>query len=109
MMPIDTSHVYSRPMPGPFGRVSAPPPHFPEGGPVPARDLVGRETYMRRLAERLGDGNHVLVAGPRRIGKPSIILEVLPRLRRRGSPTRYADRRGGTGIRGTGARLAAAW
>src|SRR5713101_3515772 len=42
-------------MPGPFGRVSAPPPHFPVGGPVPASDLVGRETYIRRLVERLID------------------------------------------------------
>src|SRR6266571_5044400 len=92
-------------MPGPFGRVSAPPPHFPVGGPVPARDLVGRETYMRRLVERLGDGNHVLVAGPRRIGKTSIILEVLRRLRRRGALTAYVDCLGATDVRGLGERL----
>jgi AAA+ ATPase superfamily predicted ATPase len=72
---------------------------------VPASDLVGREPYMRRLAERLGDGNHVLVAGPRRIGKTSIILEVLRRLRRRGSLTAYVDCLGATDIRGLGERL----
>jgi AAA+ ATPase superfamily predicted ATPase len=72
---------------------------------VPASDLVGRETYMRRLAERLGDGNHVLVAGPRRIGKTSIILEVLRRLRRRGALTAYVDCLGATDIRGLGERL----
>jgi AAA+ ATPase superfamily predicted ATPase len=66
---------------------------------------VGRETYMRRLAERLGDGNHVLVAGPRRIGKTSIILEVLRRLRRRGAVTAYVDCLGATDIRGLGERL----
>src|SRR6195256_1995843 len=92
-------------MPGPFGRVSAPPPHFPVGGPVPASDLVGRETYIRRLVERLGDGNHVLVAGPRRIGKTSILLEVLRRLRRRGALTGYVDCLGATDIRGLGERL----
>src|SRR2546425_13142174 len=92
-------------MPCPFGRVSAPPPHFPVGGPVPARDLVGRETYMRRLAERLGDGNHVLVAGPRRIGKTSVILEVLRRLRRRGALAAYVDCLGATDVRGLGERL----
>jgi hypothetical protein len=92
-------------MPGPFGRVSAPPPHFPVGGPVPASDLVGRETYIRRLVERLGDGNHVLVAGPRRIGKTSIILEVLRRLRRRGALTAYVDCLGATDVRGLGERL----
>ena len=106
MIPIDTSHVYlANYMPGPFGRVSAPPPHFPVGGPVPASDLVGRETYIRRLVERLGDGNHVLVAGPRRIGKTSIILEVLRRLKRRGAHTAYVDCLGATDIRGLGERL----
>src|SRR6266542_5267532 len=97
--------MYIRAMPGPFGRVSAPPPHFPVGGPVPASDLVGRETYIRRLSERLSDGNHVLVAGPRRIGKTSIILEVLRRLRRRGALTAYVDCLGATDIRGLGERL----
>src|SRR5467141_1299204 len=97
--------MYIPGMPGPFGRVSAPPPHFPVGGPVPASDLVGRETYMRRLVERLGDGNHVLVAGPRRIGKTSIILEVLRRLHRRGALTAYVDCLGATDIRGLGERL----
>jgi AAA+ ATPase superfamily predicted ATPase len=66
---------------------------------------VGRETYIRRLVERLGDGNHVLVAGPRRIGKTSIILEVLRRLRRRGALTGYVDCLGATDIRGLGERL----
>jgi uncharacterized protein len=81
-------------------------PYFPVGGPVPAADLVGRETYLRRLAERLDDGQHVLVAGPRRIGKTSIILEALRRLRRRGAHTAYVDCLGATDIRGLGERLA---
>ena len=93
-------------MPGPFGKVAAPPPHFPVGGPVPAADLVGRETYIRRAVERLADGNHLLVAGPRRIGKTSIILEVLRRLRRKGALTAYVDCLGPTDMRGLGERLA---
>jgi AAA+ ATPase superfamily predicted ATPase len=88
-----------------LGRVLAPPPHFPVGGPVPAADLVGRETYIRRIAERLTDGNHVLIAGPRRIGKTSLILEVLRRLRRRGALTAYVDCLGATDVRGLGERL----
>ncbi len=72
---------------------------------MPPSDLVGRETYIRRLVERLGDGNHVLVAGPRRIGKTSIILEVLRRLRRRGALTAYIDCLGATDVRGLGERL----
>src|SRR5919198_6455149 len=81
-------------------------PYFPVGGPVPAADLVGREAYLRRLVDRLGDGNHVLLAGPRRIGKTSIILETLRRLRRRGAQTAYVDCLGATDIRGLGERLA---
>src|SRR5437588_1533381 len=92
-------------MPSPFGRVTAPPPHFPVGGPVPASDLVGRETYIRRIAERLEDGQHVLLAGPRRIGKTSLILEVLRRLRRRGALTAYVDCLGATDVRGLGEQL----
>src|SRR5437763_4993303 len=98
--------MYIRSMPSPFGRVAAPPPHFPVGGPVPASDLVGRETYIRRVAERLEDGQHVLLAGPRRIGKTSIILEALRRRRRRGAHTAYVDCLGATDVRGLGERLA---
>src|SRR2546423_14380955 len=84
------------------------PPYFPVGGPVPAADLVGRETYLRRLIERLEDGQHVLVAGPRRIGKTSIILEALRRLRRRGLYTAYVDCLGAAENRGPRGRLARA-
>ncbi|TME71805.1 MAG: ATP-binding protein [Chloroflexi bacterium] len=81
-------------------------PYFPVGGPVPAADLVGREMYLRRLTERLEDGQHVLISGPRRIGKTSIIIEALRRLRRRGAYTAYVDCLGATDIRGLGERLA---
>src|SRR3989442_11665752 len=93
-------------MPRPFAPVPAPPPHFPVGGPVPAAGLVGREGYLRRLVERLEDGQHVLVAGPRRIGKTSLVLEALRRLRRRGQHTAYVDCLGATDLRGLGERLA---
>src|SRR3989442_12638964 len=83
-------------------------PYFPVGGPVAAADLVGRESYLRRLVDRLEDGNHVLIAGPRRIGKTSIILEALRRLKRRGAHTAYVDCLGATDIRGLGERLAGA-
>lgn len=81
-------------------------PHFPVGGPVPAEDLVGREPYLRSTAARLGDGEHLLIAGPRRIGKTSVILEVLRRLRRRGAVTAYVDCLGATDVRGLAERLA---
>lgn len=83
-----------------------PTPHFPIGGPVPAADLVGREAYLRRLTQRLGDGTHVLVAGPRRIGKTSIILEALRRLGRAGAVVAYVDCLGATDLRGLAEQLA---
>src|SRR5256886_13566405 len=64
-------------------------PYFPVGGPVPPADLVGREPYLRRLVDRLEDGNHVIVAGSRRLGKAPIILAARRRPKRRGGPTRY--------------------
>ena len=78
---------------------------FP-AGPVPAADLVGREAYIRRATARLADGNHILIAGPRRIGKTSVMLEILRRLRRKGLYTAYVDCMGATDIRGLGERLA---
>jgi AAA+ ATPase superfamily predicted ATPase len=87
-------------------RAAAVSPYFPVGGPVAAADLVGRESYLRRLVDRLEDGTHVLVAGPRRIGKTSIILEALRRLRRRGAHTAYVDCLGATDARGLAERLA---
>jgi len=80
--------------------------YFPLGGPVPAADLVGRESYIRRAAARLADGNHILIAGPRRIGKTSVMLEILRRLRRKGMHTAYVDCMGATDLRGLGERLA---
>src|SRR6266545_8163064 len=93
----------------PLLAVAAPPgPHFPVGGPVPADDLVGREPYMRSTTARLAEGEHLLIAGPRRIGKTSVIFEVLRRLRRKGVVTAYVDCLGATGVRGLGERIAGA-
>ncbi len=89
----------------PLGRAALG-PYFPVGGPVPGEDLVGREPYMREAAERLAEGEHLLIAGPRRIGKTSVILEVLHRLRRKGFITAYVDCLGATGMRSIAERLA---
>ena len=92
-------------MPRPFAKAPLPAAYFPLGGPVPAADLVGREGYIRRAAARLADGNHILIAGPRRIGKTSVMLEILRRLRRKGLHTAYVDCLGATDVRGLGERL----
>ena len=72
---------------------------------MPAEDLVGREAYIRRTVARLTDGQHVILAGPRRIGKTSLVLEVLRRLRRKGALVAYVDCLGATDLRGLGERL----
>ena len=92
-------------MPRPFAKAPLPSAYFPLGGPVPAADIVGRAGYIRRAATRLADGNHILIAGPRRIGKTSVMLEILRRLRRKGLHTAYVDCMGATDIRGLGERL----
>src|SRR3979490_529158 len=92
-------------MPRPFAKAPLPAAYFPLGGPVPAADLVGREAYIRRATARLADGSHILIAGPRRIGKTSVMLEILRRLRRKGLHTAYVDCMGATDIRGLGERL----
>src|SRR5256886_7011359 len=62
-------------------------PYFPVGGPVAAADLVGREPYLRRLVDRLEDGNHVIVAGPRRGGENPVIPRGRCRVKRPRGPT----------------------
>ena len=93
-------------MPRPFSRSAPPAAHFPVGGPVPGADLIGREAYLRGLVTRLQDGSHLVVSGPRRIGKTSVVLEALRRLGRRGSLTAYVDCMGATDLHGFGERLA---
>ena len=93
-------------MPRPFAKPALAPAYFPLGGPVPPADLVGREAYIRGAVARLADGIHILVAGPRRIGKTSVLLEILRRLRRKGLHTAYVDCLGATDVRGLGERLA---
>lgn len=57
---------------------------FPLGGPVPEGDIVGREDFIITLATRLAEGQSVMLAGPRRIGKTSLAFEVLRRLKDKG-------------------------
>jgi len=57
---------------------------FPLGGPVPEDDIVGREDFIISLETRLAEGQSVMLAGPRRIGKTSIANEVLRMLKKKG-------------------------
>jgi hypothetical protein len=64
---------------------------FPLGKLVPAADLVRREPIVERLVLRLESGQSVVLAGPRRTGKSSVLAEVLGRLRERGFVTAMVD------------------
>ncbi|WP_242839597.1 AAA family ATPase [Desulfofundulus thermocisternus] len=64
---------------------------FPVGGPVSEKDIVDREDFITSLQIRLGDGQSVMLAGPRRIGKTSIAYEVLRRLKEQGFYTASVD------------------
>ncbi|MGI6120502.1 MAG: AAA family ATPase [Desulfosporosinus sp.] len=64
---------------------------FPLGGPVSERDIVDREDFLVSLGTRLLEGQSIMLAGPRRIGKTSLALEVLRRLKTKGSYVGFVD------------------
>lgn len=64
---------------------------FPLGGPVSERDIVDREDFIQSLEIRLGNGHSIVLSGPRRIGKTSIALEVLRRLKAKGYYVGFVD------------------
>jgi hypothetical protein len=54
---------------------------FPTDDPVKPDLLIGRMDDVRDLASRLGDGTHMVMAGPRRTGKSTVGLAALQRVR----------------------------
>jgi uncharacterized protein len=63
---------------------------FP-GDFVGPEDLVGRDGFIRQVAERLRSGRNVVLMAPRRTGKTSIAREVLRRLGSAHVLTAYVD------------------
>jgi hypothetical protein len=64
---------------------------FPLGGPVSKKDIVDREDFLVSLGTRLSEGQSIMLAGPRRIGKTSLALEVLRRLKTKDSYVAFVD------------------
>jgi hypothetical protein len=64
---------------------------FPTDDPVTADLLIGRVSDVRDLAARLGDGTHMVMAGPRRTGKSTVGLASLERVRSPGVYTAHVD------------------
>ncbi len=57
---------------------------FPTDQPIPASQMIGRETDVREITTALGAGSNLVVAGPRRTGKTSVCDAALGRLAKRG-------------------------
>jgi hypothetical protein len=53
---------------------------FPTDDPVKPDLLIGRGSDVRDLASRLGEGTHMVMAGPRRTGKSTVGLATLQRI-----------------------------
>ncbi len=58
---------------------------FPLGVPVEPQDVLHAPAFLKEVTDRLWDGQSVMIAGPRRVGKSSAAYEVLRRLRERGA------------------------
>lgn len=65
------------------------PYHF--GSPVTASHFCDRETEVADLLQRMRDGVHVFLLGPRRYGKSSIVQRALQGFRADGGRVGYAD------------------
>ena len=57
---------------------------FPTGTPVRGENLIGREDEISQIIKLLQNHQSVILIGPRKYGKTSILLEVLERLKKNG-------------------------
>ena len=64
---------------------------FPTDQPIPASQMIGRDTDIREIATGLAAGSNLVVAGPRRSGKTSVCDAALGRLGRKGFYTVSID------------------
>ncbi|KLU61793.1 archaeal ATPase [Peptococcaceae bacterium CEB3] len=64
---------------------------FPFGMPVPKEEIIDREDFLMSVKNRLLMGQNLVLAGPRRIGKTSLALELLRQLKDEGYYTVFVD------------------
>lgn len=81
---------------------------FSFGAPVVGHDLIGRDNDIERMLSDLRGGQSLLLPGPRRIGKSSVVLECLRRLKLEGFDTAYVDLMSVNSIRELANEIAAA-
>jgi len=51
--------------------------HNRVGSPVTGDDFFNRKEFVRQVSDKLREGNHVLLAAPRRFGKTSIMYRLM--------------------------------
>ncbi len=51
--------------------------HNRVGPPVRGEDFFGRDGFVRQVSDKLREGNHVLLAAPRRFGKTSVMYRLI--------------------------------
>lgn len=61
------------------------------GKPVTGKNFIGREKELNLLLEYMRMGQSVVLIGPRRFGKTSLVLEVLLRLKKEKMYTAFVD------------------
>jgi uncharacterized protein len=61
------------------------------GNPVDGDDFFGREEELKQLRGAVAAGNHVLLVGPRRVGKSSLVAELARQLSKDGWTTITVD------------------
>ncbi len=66
-------------------------PSFIAGKPVTGNNLIGRDKEVSLIMNHMENGQSIVLTGPRRFGKTSIILEVLNQLKNRDMFTGYID------------------
>jgi hypothetical protein len=53
--------------------------HNRVGSPVRGEDFFGRDNFVRQVSDKLSEGNHVLLAAPRRFGTTSVMYRLMDR------------------------------
>lgn len=65
--------------------------NLPIGKPVTGKNMAGRKEMVMEIEQLLKQEQSVVLIGPRRIGKTSVMLEVLGRMKKSGNFTLHTD------------------
>lgn len=61
------------------------------GKPVTGNNLIGRDDEIKLLIELLKSGQSIVIIAPRRMGKTSLVLELIAKFKEQGFYTAYTD------------------